>query len=112
MDRPKTFEVAVALIMGRTGKNKVSAMEEARDSYPDLFLEFSARMKAGGPDYFAALGIEGKETTFEQAVSSHYQTGKSKADSVKAAMQSHPEAYQKYLLRLRNGEHVRFDLNR
>jgi Fe-S cluster assembly scaffold protein SufB len=112
MERPKTFEVATALIMSKSGKNKVSAMEEARDNYPDLFLEYSARVKSGGPDYFDALGVNNAEPPFETLVANFYMAGGSKTTAVQSACRNHPRAFENYLKRVRNGEDVRFTFER
>jgi hypothetical protein len=115
MERPTTFEVATLLIAKETGKGKDEAMKVASGQYPDLFVEYSNRIKSGGKDHFEALSPKGfgSEKPFEQIVAETFRrVGGTKKDAVMSAMKEAPAAYQKYLLRLQNGEKVKFDLTR
>jgi|GEM_PF-2143872 len=115
MTNPETFELAILLISTQEGCDRIAAAEKARQRHPLLYLEFAERVKAGGPDrtadLFEAVGLK-SERKFEEVVASHYQAGGSKSEAVANAMRTAPEAFQRYLLRLRNGEHIRFDLSR
>lgn len=113
MERPKTFEVATLLIAKETGKTPDEAKKAASDQYPDLFAEYSARIKSGGQDYFEALSPGFGAKPFEQIVAELYRRdGGKKQDAVLAATRQAPEAYQKYLQRLHAGATVRFNWTR
>ena len=115
MERPRSFEAAILLIAAQEGCDRIEAMRRAKERNPLLYLEFAERVKAGGPDrtadLFDAVGLK-SEKTFEQVVADHYRAGKSKSEAVASAMRTAPKAFQHYLLRLRNGENIRFDLSR
>jgi hypothetical protein len=110
-----TFESAALMIAAQEGCDRITAMQRAKEQHPLLYLEFAERVKAGGPDrtadLFEAVGLK-SEKSFEQVVADHYRAGGSKSEAVANAMRTAPEAYRRYLLRLKNGEHIRFDLNR
>ncbi|HOI74797.1 MAG TPA: hypothetical protein PLO63_11710 [Syntrophales bacterium] len=115
MENAATFESAVLLIAAQEGCDRIEAMRRAKERNPLLYLEFAERVKAGGPDrtadLFDAVGLK-SERAFEKIVADNFSRGMGKSESVLAAMKSDPGAYDRYLRRLRNGEHIRFDLNR
>ena len=54
MEKPKTFEVAVALFYAG-GRSKGEAVKKAVREYPDLHVEYLQRLKAGVRDSLTVL---------------------------------------------------------